>query len=390
MIAGGAGAAVLAGLGYRAWDRGAFTSGEGPAFEAWKDWQGHAGEGLTRPLHAAVLAASAHNSQPWLFEPHEDSITVYADLSRNLGAADPFRRELYFSLGCALQNIFRVAGRFGLTVFPAATSGTLRPNPPGKIMDAVRIVLAPIATSGFASDSSDPRLVEAIPKRHTNRGPYLPDKAVPRDTPMFGRNGSPLSVAIADAGARRALAALIIEATERFIADKQMSEDSGRWFRTGRRDILRFRDGVTTETAGLSPVVTTAAKLLPDQDAVSADKYWLQSTRDTQLPTAPLFGVMFVANRFDMQETLSAGSEWQFIHLTATVLGLSAQPLNQPIEMMDRDHFLGRKNDYAKEIRKIAGVKQGDPAFIFRLGYAERPAVASPRRQLQDVIKATA
>jgi hypothetical protein len=99
---------------------------------------------------------------------------------------------------------------------------------------------------------------------------------------------------------------------------------------------------------------------------------------------------MFVANRFDMQETLSAGSEWQFIHLTATVLGLSAQPLNQPIEMMDRDHFLGRKNDYAKEIRKIAGVKQGDPAFIFRLGYAERPAVASPRRQLQDVIKATA
>ena len=36
MIGGGAGAAVLAALGYRAWDRGVFTPGQGPAYEAWQ------------------------------------------------------------------------------------------------------------------------------------------------------------------------------------------------------------------------------------------------------------------------------------------------------------------------------------------------------------------
>src|ERR1043166_7441849 len=91
MIAGGAGAAGLAAVGYRAWDRGVFSFREGPAFAPWAEWQGRAGEGIVRPLHAAILAANPHDTQPWLFAPHGDSITVWAGegIVRPLHAAIP-------------------------------------------------------------------------------------------------------------------------------------------------------------------------------------------------------------------------------------------------------------------------------------------------------------
>lgn len=386
LIASGAGAAVLAALGYRAFDRGVFASGEGPAFEAWKDWQGHAGEDPARkPLHAAILAASAHNTQPWLFETHEDSITVYADLSRNLGAADPFRRELYVSLGCALQNLMLVHAT-GIGEVAAARLGAHPDNAPAKVVD---MMLRP-----ERRDAAPPelltRMINAIPMRHTNRGPFRPDSRIepPALADIFYESESGMNTVLITE-ARKDLGAMVVEATERFVADGAMSEDSGRWFRTGRREVEAHRDGIDTDGAGLSRFMGVMAKLLPDQDAASADKYWLASTRDVQVPTAAAYGIIFVRDRLTVRGALSTGSAWQRAHLLLTSTGLAAQPMNAPIEMMDRDHFLGRSSAYAKELRKIARVPRGmdlDPAFIFRLGYAERPAIASPRRKLDDVI----
>jgi hypothetical protein len=394
VIAGGAGAAVLAALGYRAWERGAFTSGEGPAFEAWQDWRGHPGEGAKRPLHAAILASSAHNTQPWLFEPHEDSITVYADLSRNLGAADPFRRELYFSLGCAIENLYLAAFSQGFLAKIETANGRLTSEPRELFAKAAEITLLPVRDV-FASTLGEPfdnlrRLYKAIPDRHTNRGRYMSGRPLPESFSLSRVNADPplpFIIGITGEPGRKEVGAMIVEATERFTGDSEMSAGSGRWFRTGRREIEAHRDGVTTDTAGLSPFMNGVAKLLPDQDVATADKYWLAATRDVQVPTATAFGIYFVHDRLSIAETLDAGMHWQNQHLMATLAGLAAQPLNQPIEMMDRDLLLGRKNEYAEELRRIAGLPQGDPAFIFRLGYAEREAKPSPRRRFEDVIR---
>jgi nitroreductase len=370
MMAGGAGAAVLAAFGYRGVDRGAFSNGKGPAYAAWQAWRGRPGEGITRPIHAAILASSAHNTQPWLFEAHEDVITLYADLSKNLGAADPFRRELFASIGCTLHNLSLAAGavpeRLSLDL-----ADRLHPNPASDVVKICDLV------------PSRPRGSATIAKRHTNRGPYQ-DRAVPAE--FFRAN--PNARFVSDPGAVKELGALIIEATGRFIADPEMSRDSGRWMRTGRREIERYRDGVTVDTAGLSPLMTGLAKMLPDQDSATADKYWLASTRDVQVPTAPAFGVLFSSNRLSAHQAIAAGSAWQQLHLAATEAGLAAQPMNAPIEVMDRDHFLGRSNSYARDIAKIAKLPlAADPAFLFRIGYAARPAALSPRRRFEDVLR---
>ena len=386
MIAGGAGAAVLAALGYRSWDRGVFSSGTGPAYAAWSDWQGRPGEGPTRPVHAAVLASSAHNSQPWLFEPHDDAITVYADLSRTLGAADPFRRELYASLGCALTNLAIAAGLSPeAECMPDIEDKILEPDPPPGIVR----VCDQFLLSGIGWAHSDRRgEMAALGRRHTNRGAYQADRKIPAS--FLNRYGFPYFVT--DPGAVKELGALIVAATERFIADSEMSCDSGRWMRTSRREIERYRDGVTVDSAGLSPLMTGVAKLLPDQDTATADKYWLASTRDVQVPTAAAYAVIFTPNRLSTVDAVAAGMNWQSLHLAATMAGLAAQPMNAPIEMMDRDHLRGRANTYARDIAKIAapqgtGEDGGDVAFIFRLGYPERPAQASPRRRFEDVIR---
>jgi hypothetical protein len=401
VIAGGAGAAMLAALGYRAWDRGVFSAGKGPAYEAWQEWRGHAGEDpARRPLHAAILAASAHNTQPWLFEPHEDLITVYADLSRNLGAADPFRRELCFSLGCALDTLWLAAFNQGYAASIDRVHGRLTPSPRAQIVKVADVTLKPVEEvfGPTIGEPFDPlrRLYRAIPRRHTNRGPYQSDKPLPKQFPLARLQSEPVLpvvAAVTDKEACRELGAMIVEATRRFIADPEMSRDSGRWNRTGKHEIDAHRDGVTVDTAGLSPVTTGLAKMLPDQDAASADQYWLASTKDVQVPTAPAFGICFLHDRMNIDELIDAGMIWQRHHLMMTDAGLATQPMNAPIEMTDRDFVLGRKNDYAKELRQIAGIPDdvvvNDPAFIFRLGYAERPALPSPRRPFEEVIRRT-
>ena len=55
-------------------------------------------------VRAATLAASGHNTQPWTFAITADGIDIHPDLARRLPAVDPSDRELWISLGCALET----------------------------------------------------------------------------------------------------------------------------------------------------------------------------------------------------------------------------------------------------------------------------------------------
>jgi len=390
-MAGGAGAAVLAALGYRAWDRGMFSAGEGAAFDPWRDWQGTPGEGIRRPLHAAILAANPHDTQPWLFSAGGDTITVWADRARNLGSFDPFRREMHLGLGCAIANLRFAAASFGLFADVKPIAGRLTLSPPNTPAAVARIKMSPLPAGSFLAKHL-PRTVAAIAARRTNRGPYLRDKPVPSALldawPLLGGGEGPRVVFIADDARHAAMRDIMIAATEAIVADPEMSADSARWFRTGRDEIEAHRDGVTMDTAGLSPWLLAAAKLLPDVSAKTADESWLTMTKDTQTATAPVFGMILVRDRLDVAQTLCAGQLWQTLHLMATDQGIAAQPINQPVEMIDRNAQLGRPDRFGPALGKLANMPGWEPTFTFRMGYAEHPAPHSPRRPLSAVIRA--
>ncbi|HBW34687.1 twin-arginine translocation signal domain-containing protein [Desulfosporosinus sp. BICA1-9] len=96
---------AVAGGFWRAAENGVFSTGKGPAYTAWET----SFNGLEGLVNAAILAANAHNAQPWLFKLGNSTIDLKADTGRNLGPVDPYLREMYISLGCALENLIVAA-----------------------------------------------------------------------------------------------------------------------------------------------------------------------------------------------------------------------------------------------------------------------------------------
>jgi hypothetical protein len=53
------------------------------------------------------------NTQPWKFAINDDSVSVFADLSRALPFVDPSNRTLFMSVGCAIANLAVAGAHFG-------------------------------------------------------------------------------------------------------------------------------------------------------------------------------------------------------------------------------------------------------------------------------------
>ncbi len=62
------------------------------------------------------------------------------------------------------------------------------------------------------------------------------------------------------------------------------------------------------------------------------------------------------------------------------------QPLNQVMEMVDREKQLGQPNRTAVALERFTGDATWHPTFGFRVGFPVRTPLASPRRAVQDVL----
>ncbi len=381
---GGGAALLTAGAGLvRAVDQGVIPVFDRPGLKVWSDWNRGLYEGPLALVAAGVLASSPHNTQPWQFAIGRLGVDIFEVPGRSLGAMDPYGRERLAGLGGAIHNMALASTAIG-------RSAVVRLLPdPGNPLHVARVVLGP-----EGQRSAPHPLVAAIGHRHVDRGPYrggpiAPDKVAA----LAATAGSPLvRIALFDAASPRGqrFAALTTDATAAIAADADMMAASHSWFRHSRRDMDRLKDGLGLTTSGISPWLAAAAAMLPDQSPASEGRYWLASTRETALPTASLFGLILVADPWDRRSALLAGMAWQRLHLTATRLGLAAQPLNQLPEMIDRDRQLGRQPKFALAAEALLDDATWRPTFALRIGNPRAPALASPRRPVSEVIGAPA
>ena len=114
-------------------------------------------------ISMAARAPSVHNTQPWRFKVGPQAIELYADTSRKL-RADPLGREMLISCGAAVFGL-RLALR-SLGYLPVVE---LLPDP-------ARLRLLARVRPGRTAAMTAPerKMVEAVPHRHTHRGPFEP------------------------------------------------------------------------------------------------------------------------------------------------------------------------------------------------------------------------
>lgn len=377
---------LIAGGGvWRAYEDGVFSTGEGPAYEPWRDWRTNAPNALSL-VRSAILAANPHNTQPWLFRVTESQIDLYADTKRNTGVLDPFLREMHIGLGCALENLLLAAPPNGYSGTATLVPGSLVPIP----SDLQPEQVAEVQLAAARPRSSE--LYDAIPKRHTNRSPYsntrLPADMLEAITGIGAQEPDLKTFVFTEQAEREQITKKMLGANATIYSDSQVQHDSDdRWTRLKWDDVQKFRDGLTTDTFGQSVFTTAMMKLMPSSLAEWAwrFKFWHTDYSEV-LKATPLFGVIAVRDRYDRVQNLRAGRVWQRTNLWATARGLAGRPVNEIVELVDYERIRNRPPQAAGFLSTLTGEPDWQPTFMFRLGYPIRTSPASPRRPLKDVV----
>lgn len=341
--------------------------GEGSAFEPWRDWQKEAHEGPVALVHAAILSSNAFNTQPWLFRIGPSKIEIYADTKRNLGAFDPYLREMFFSLGCALENLCLTAPAHSLKASVSLTPGKLELIPAQMKPElAVKVNLHP----------GPPRtneLFDAIPHRHTNREPFDTKKEVPEEfvhslETLVEQDEEDVRIFVfTQESDRKQIVDVIWDTSKKLGADAAVRAGMQTWYRTTMQQVQDDRDGSYVGP----PVEKPASAPLSYPDLMM---------------TGRLFGIIAVRDRYDRPQTIRAGRVWQRAHLFATARGLAARPANGAVEFVDQEQKLKMQPETLARLAKITGDGSWQPTFMFYMGYATVPATASARRRVQDVL----
>lgn len=311
---------------------------------------GSAEEKLTFLLNYAVLAPSSHNSQPWKFNVTNDRILVFADKSRRLQVADPDQRELYISLGCALENLIVAADHFGYNSTVAYFSGG-------------EDLVAEVVLQQAANSSGDPRLFSAILSRQTNRNPYEPRAISEIDLETIKSLSSDADVSIfitSDPGVKKGFQDLVVQANGIQYSDAKFKSELGHWLGLG----VMGPTGVQAKMAQLAVVFLDVG---PEQ-----------SKKDAELiNSTPYLGFLSTAKN-DSISSLKAGRVLERFWLTASALGVSMHPMSQALEVGET------KANLTKLLPAESGMMQVQQAF--RLGYAKPGGAHSTRRPLQEVL----
>ncbi|WP_101832481.1 Acg family FMN-binding oxidoreductase, partial [Frankia canadensis] len=299
-------------------------------------------------VETAILAPSIHNSQPWHWRLREDTLELYADLTRALPVADPDHRQLLMSCGAALLNAWLSLRAAGLEV-------QLEELPDGDDITTGR--LATLRAVGRCEPAQgDVALLTAIVHRHTDRRPFdpatLPVELV-RGLRHAAETESCWLVPLDRTSARVELSVLLAHADWIEAHDPEYQAELRQWSRTDPN----ATDGIPRDVVVGHERARQSEFPVRDFDVVGEAGQHLGELQ-VEHP-----GVLIIGTDGDSPtDRLHAGRALGRVLLVATAAGVAASPLGQAIDIQATRGLVREATGGSGEAQMILRVGYPDPA----------------------------
>ncbi len=311
-------------------------------------------------ISTAARAPSVHNTQPWRFQVGRSGIELYCDPRRKL-RADPLGREMIISCGAALFGLrLAVRGLGYLSVIE------LLPDP-----SRPRLLARVGMGAGAPVTRAERRMLEAVPHRHTHRGPFEPG---PLPAGLLAglqhdalAEGAELALVEGELAYHR-LATVTALAASRLDRDPRVRAETRQWTRGADS---RARDGVPA-AAFANRAQRRPRRRLPQRD-FDMDRGLALLPGGGEPPSATAVLLTRGDRRADW---LHAGQALHRLLLHATSTWVFASLYTQPLEA-----------SVTRALIRDRLALSGNPQMLLQFGYVRttHPTARRPAGEITDI-----
>jgi hypothetical protein len=308
----------------------------------------------------AAMAPSGHNAQPWKFFVSQDSIVIFPDYSRTLPVVDPDDREMFISLGCALENLIIAAEHFG---YRAEVNYNL------EIQYQERITVFLKSDSAAANS-----LFEQIERRQTTRNEYNGNKVPNNELEYIKNNIFCREVGVhflIEKESINKIIELVKKGNIHQFGDERFMDELKFWIRFSESEAEEKQDGLLSSTTGNPSVPRWIGKIFMNLFHSAKD----QNEIDEKFIKSSAGVILFSTAKNDKMAWIETGRTFEKFSLLTTKMNLKCAFINQPVEIKELN----------EDLLRIFEIEKGYPQLLVRFGYSSLMP-KSPRRNLNDVL----
>lgn len=313
---------------------------------------------IIRPM---TLAPSAHNTQPWKLAVNGGAVDVYVDWSRHLDVSDPTQRQLYVSLGCAIENGVVAAEHVG---FSCAVS--YFPEGEDKDKPAARLTF----TRSPVGPANVNTLFAAIPRRRNDRSRYDSKPLTDAERSVLKTAQDTNVVFIEDDVKRSELAEVSAKGTWETLSRKDFKTELSQWVRSS---LTKQHDGMPGDAMGMPAPIALIAPFV----AKNAPIHKMQTPEvKKQIATSAAVAIITTSEDTNVAR-MQAGQMLERLWLEAAAAGLAASVIAAAIESGET---------VRSQLRTVINT-QHYPQTMLRIGHSKAKHLKpTPRRTVNECL----
>lgn len=313
-------------------------------------------------IQYSTMAPSGHNTQPWIFKVSESTIEIHPDFRMSLPIVDANNRELYISLGCALENLTIAANEFGYEADANIIEEDGKPT-----FIRVKLINSQIAKN---------YLFDQIKIRQTNRSIYnydtVPDFTISKLDKLVASESIKIHYFKRNSSEFNDIRDLILEGNTIQMNDNEYKNELLHWIRFNKKHTNKHKNGISN-----SVMQTPSAPVIIGRPIVKSFlKPEKQNKSDIQKINSSSHLVLFTINHDNPLSWIMLGRLLERFLLETTRLGIANAYLNQPCEVYQ----------VKEKLKSQLNINNEQPSILLRIGYAE-PLPYSPRKNVYEVIE---